>query len=258
MEQSDNKGYNSNKWLGILSYITVVVGIFLFVYLYHILQQVLNFDPFPQPVLTTENRPLYSKYVNKCVGDRFEFGSYPQGSNGEVRPVVWRVLQRDSDSLLIISEKSLDFKPYEEKHKIVAWSDCTLRCWLNGEFFYTAFNNQERSLIKMSKLSNNDDSSTKDWVFLLSVDEAGSLFADNNDRIAKYTDYALKNVPYVCDDKYRDLMLKFTHWWLRSHGNHNHYYETGSSWMVNKDGKIDEFPCHSNMYVRPSLRLVLF
>ena len=254
MEQSD-KGYSSNKWLGISSYIAVViVGIFLFVYLYHILQQVLNFDPFPQPILTTENRPLYSKYVNKCVGDRFEFGSYPQGPNGEVRPVVWRVLQRDSDSLLIISEKSLDFKPYEETNKIVAWSDCTLRRWLNGEFFYKAFNNQERSLIKMSKLSNNDDSSTKDWVFLLSVDEAGSLFADNNDRIAKYTDYAVKNNPYI-GEKYEDLMLKFTHWWLRSHGN---FFESGSSWMVDSDGKIDEFPIHSNTYIRPALRLVLF
>ena len=32
----------------------------------------------------------------------------------------------------------------------INWADCTLRRWLNGEFFNKAFNEQEQSLIKTS------------------------------------------------------------------------------------------------------------
>ncbi len=88
--------------------------------------------------------------VDKQVSDRFEFGRYPQGANGEVEPITWRVLQRNSDSLLVIAEQGLDAKPYNEEFCDITWADCTLRRWLNGEFFNKAFNEQEQSLIKTS------------------------------------------------------------------------------------------------------------
>ncbi|MBQ7529976.1 serine/threonine protein kinase, partial [bacterium] len=86
--------------------------------------------------------------ASKRVGDRFEFGRYPQGPNGEVRPITWRVLRRDSDGLLVIAEMGLDAKPYnEEEVGVITWSDCTLRRWLNSEFYEKAFNQQEQFLI---------------------------------------------------------------------------------------------------------------
>ena len=54
-------------------------------------------------------------YANAQVGDRFRFGCYPQVPNGEVKPIVWRVLKRDSDGLLVIAEQGLDCKKYNEK-----------------------------------------------------------------------------------------------------------------------------------------------
>ena len=123
----------------------------------------------------------------------FDFGRYPQDANGEVKPITWRVLKRDSDSLLIISEKCLDVKLYNEKCVDITWAECTLRAWLNGEFFIRAFNEQEQSLIKTSNLANNAGPSTEDRVFLLSVDEVKCLFADNDDRGCKTTAYAVKN-----------------------------------------------------------------
>ena len=132
-------------------------------------------------------------YKDKQVGDRFDFGRYPQGSSGEIKPITWRVLRRDSESLLVIAEMSLDCKRYNEKCVDITWADCTLRDWLNDEFYKKAFNEQERSLIKKTALTNNAGPSTEDYVFLLSVDEARSLFADHNDLMCKPTEYAVKN-----------------------------------------------------------------
>ena len=94
-------------------------------------------------------------YANAQVGEFLTFGHYPQGPNGEVEPITWRVLKRDSDSLLVISEKCLDAKPYNEDLCSIIWADCTLRRWLNGEFLEQAFSEQEQSLINTSRLTNN-------------------------------------------------------------------------------------------------------
>ena len=101
----------------------------------------------------TTTGPIYNiYYANKQVGDRFEFGRYPQGPNGEIKPIVWRVLHRDSKSLLVISERALDAKPYNKKKCDITWADCTLRRWLNNEFVKKAFTEQELSLIQTSKI----------------------------------------------------------------------------------------------------------
>ncbi len=132
-------------------------------------------------------------YVDAQVGDRVSFGRYPQGPNGEVEPIIWRVLKRDSDGFPVISEKGLDAKPYNKKLVDITWADCTLRRWLNEEFVSMAFNELEQSLIKTSNLSNNAGPRTCDRIFLLSVGEAVKFFADSKDRRAQSTAYAAVN-----------------------------------------------------------------
>ncbi|MBQ7529510.1 hypothetical protein IJT10_06370 [bacterium] len=107
---------------------------------------------------------LRAVYEDKQVGDRFEFGRYPQGGNGEEKPITWRVLRRDSDGLLVIAEMGLDAKPYHKRDCSITWSDCSLRRWLNDKFYKKAFNDQEQSLIKKTKLANNAGPSTEDNV----------------------------------------------------------------------------------------------
>lgn len=65
-------------------------------------------------------------------------------------------------------------------------------------------------MIKVSSLSNNAGPSTDDRVFLLSIDEAESLFAGDNDRIMKPTAYAIESGAYTFGGNA---------WWLRSRGN---------------------------------------
>ncbi|MCR4784117.1 MAG: sel1 repeat family protein [bacterium] len=161
---------------------------------------------------------LRDVYANKGVGEYFEFGRYPQGPNGEVKPITWRVLKRSSSGLLVIAEHGLDAKPYNEELVDITWADCTLRRWLNGEFFNKAFNEQEKSLIKTSNLSNNAGPSTDDRIFLLSIDEATSLFANNGDRITKPTAYAIKNGAWVCRN---GVCTGNAQWLLRSRGEHS-------------------------------------
>ncbi|MCR4784716.1 MAG: DUF6273 domain-containing protein [bacterium] len=158
------------------------------------------------------------------VGYRFKFGRYPQGSNGEVYPITWRVLRRDEDSLLVISEFGLDTKPYNQDKRHVTWSECTLRGWLNSEFLLKAFTDSERSLIKVSSLGHDADPptafrtlmeaftfrydrSTEDRVFLLSRNEVRNLFY----LLPKFrpTEYAIKNGAEEDGCAW---------WWLRSRG----------------------------------------
>ncbi|MCR4784937.1 MAG: serine/threonine protein kinase [bacterium] len=193
-------------------------------------------------------------YVNARVGDRFWFGHYRQGTNGEIEPIAWRVLERDNDSLLVISDKGLDTKPYNEEWVDTTWSDCTLRRWLNEEFWEQAFNGRERSLIKRSKLSNDVGSNTDDCIFLLSIAEAARLFADDDDRRCKPTAYATR-IGALIDDFNGEKEQGNTWWWLRSRGIRvsNAAIVLSSGWIDNYGEEVETY--HNS--VRPALRLAI-
>ena len=191
-------------------------------------------------------------YVDKQVSDRFQFGHYPQGPNGEVEPITWRVLKRDSDGLLVIAEQGLDCKRYNEEYGKVTWADCTLRRWLNDEFFNEAFSSEEQSLIKTVDISNNAGPSTDDRIFLLSIDEAKSLFANDKDRAINPTIYALKNGVYASTS---DNWWKWnTWWWLRSRGGNG--YRAAN---VGCDGDVcyGYYVCNFGGCVRPACLLAI-
>lgn len=46
--------------------------------------------------------------------------------------------------MLLLSEKSLDEKPYNMKAANVTWETCTLRDWLNNTFIHEAFRPMRR------------------------------------------------------------------------------------------------------------------
>ncbi|MBQ7501608.1 hypothetical protein IJT93_02685 [bacterium] len=202
---------------------------------------------------------LRAVYADKQIGERFEFGSYPQGSNGEVMPITWRVLDRGSESVLAISEYVLDAQPYHKKCCGITWNKSSLRGWINNDFIAKAFTCAERSLIKTSKLSNNAGPSTEDRLFVLSEDEAEDLFADDADRKAKPTDYVAAIYKKAGDT---DSSADEAWWRLRS--------RPGTWWdfcslLVNSDGTIHggadvtivRFNGMGIGSVRPALRLSL-
>lgn len=183
---------------------------------------------------------LRSQYANLRPGERFMFGSFPQSAGGGEKPITWRVLRRESNALLVISERCLAAKPYDNSGKAESWADCSLRKWLNSEFLNRAFTDSERSLIKTNGIVSQSD---KDRVFLLSGSQASELFADMDDRMAKPTDYAVRN-GVSADNGY-------CWWWLRD----SRAYDGFASCAAYDGGFFDCGITDNSRGVRPALRI---
>jgi hypothetical protein len=92
---------------------------------------------------------------------------------------VWRVLQVGDRSALVLSEFLVDVRPYHERLTAITWADCSLRAWLNGEFF-EGLSPDLRERVSVAHLADHDNPSwetlggppTEDRVFLLSYREA--------------------------------------------------------------------------------------
>ena len=71
-------------------------------------------------------------------------GSWPQGS-GE--PIVWDVLAEEGNRKLLLSRKAVAKRSYHDADEPVSWETCSLRAWLNGDFYRAAFNDYEKQHI---------------------------------------------------------------------------------------------------------------
>ena len=165
------------------------------------------------------------------IYEYFTFGNYWQdilknnvivdgytvpGEDDVKSPIEWRVLKKNDDGTVIaISEKILESRPYNESGDSVTWENSSLRKWLNTYFYDEAFSEEEKKAIKLSTLNNYETGSndTEDYVYLLSSAEANSDnygLSESSDRTVKCTDYA--NI-YVKTNIDGDGM-----WWLRTPG----------------------------------------
>lgn len=89
-------------------------------------------------------------------GDLIELGSYEQDNdltNGK-EPVSWRVLKVQGDQALVVSDQALDYQPYDSAEKnLYSWGECSLRIWLNQEFYNETFTDEERQRIVSTETS---------------------------------------------------------------------------------------------------------
>lgn len=163
--------------------------------------------------------------------DSVYFGSYWQSDtngdgfadkNDEKTPIQWRVLSVENDEVLLLADKCLEYQPFHNEADIdgITWETCSLRKWLNKDFYDTAFTDDEKGAIIKKTLSNESENrkfascnDTQDNVALLSWDEAyKEEYAITDSRInleMKRTDYAASGLSggfYVmctrsCDSK---------------------------------------------------------
>ncbi len=159
------------------------------------------------------------------VGQRYYFGNYEQGSGKEQIP--WFVIKIDGNKAFLLSEKILDEKAYHDDYvDSITWETCSLRKWLNNDFYNTAFSDSEKSRIvevtnKNPGLSGSDygfpyyvegGRDTRDKVFLLSIDEAEEYYSIFGGWRAYYTASVQKMGGYGADVNIGPV------WWLRSPG----------------------------------------
>ena len=198
----------------------------------------------------------------------YVFGNYEQDGNTSngAESIEWEILEDNEDELLVISRYILDCQPYHVNSEEVTWDTCTLRAWLNNEFYNTAFNEAEKAWIKTSDLSNTDNpyfgtdggSSTQDKVFCLNMDEVLEYYEFNSwdensmdgfsERLAVTpTEYAKQQGLHeytITEDYYNDKLLENNYndvmighigawWWLRSPG------------MVHQDAELVNFCGHT-------------
>ena len=199
-----------------------------------------------------DNNPDYK------IGETIEFGNYPQDKDGTEKPIEWIVMKKEGNQVLLLSKYVLDAKPYNynKEWEDVTWETSDIRQWLNNEFYTTAFNKAEKAKIQTSLIKNKDNSEhgtsggndTEDKVFLLSKKEAKTLFSNDDERIAKATEYAEKSGVYVNEEK-------AAWWWLRSPGSYSDCAAgvDDDGWVFRNSSYVDD----SSGGVRPALHLNL-
>lgn len=142
----------------------------------------------------------------------------------------WRVLDIQDNVALLITEDIIEQRAYHDAYKEITWAECSLRKYLNGEF-YDKFSEADKSRI-MPVLNKNLDNQwygskggvdTKDSIFLLSVEEVCKYFGDSRSKLYNRG----KNQRYWFerkDENNNKRIARFegetwgSWWWLRSPG----------------------------------------
>ncbi len=179
------------------------------------------------------------------------FGSYEQDNNygNGTEPVEWLVLEEDwaNNRALLLSRYVLDMQRYNKSYSKVNWKKCTIRSWLNDNFYNDCFSRAEKDAILNSRLYSpygNDVVETNDTVFLLSIDEAYNYLESSDLFIGKPTKYAIAQDIALSD-------RNTSYWWLRgSSGRLN------DADRVDQNGNVQTYGGNTNAYgvgIRPAI-----
>ena len=205
-------------------------------------------------------------------GDIITFGTYEQDNNLEngQEPIRWIVLSKNKSRLLVMSKYGLDAQPYNSVEEDVRWENCSLRKWLNEDFYNTAFSDEEKTKIQTKPIKNDKNpfyetstasADTQDKVFLLSIEGATNaeyrFNADRtyNDDLRKCapTFYAINRGGQLSDDDTAEN-LPAGLWWFRTVGQ----YEYKAAYVIGR-GYIrkDGWTVTNNYFIRPVISISL-
>ena len=200
-----------------------------------------------------------SYYKNLQVGDSLLFGNYEQDNiveNG-AEPIEWYVVDVSEGRAVLISRFGLAAESFNRGGGKINWEKCTLRKWLNEDFYEAAFNEVEKKKIEFSYLDNPDNhvygtdggEYTSDKVYILSYYEAGRYLVTPDSRKLLPTDYAISHRAEV------DADTGFAIWWLRTPGNF-----PGGSTFVDADGSLNLQGYNAmvdQLIIRPTIKIIL-
>lgn len=140
-------------------------------------------------ILKTLKKPVATKndLSQFNVGQVFSFGF-----NEFFGPIQWRVIKKENSRLLVIANDAIRRKPFNSEEAFYcSWETSDIRKWLNDDFLQQYFDDYERKHIIAHEVTNNTTkfqheyiggNTTVDKVFLLSVEEANSLFTSDDER----------------------------------------------------------------------------
>ena len=195
-------------------------------------------------------------------GDVIVLGTYEQDNNEEdgSEPIEWIVLAADDAyHALVISKFGLDCRPYNLKNAHVTWQTCTLRAWLNHDFYEIAFDKDEQAAILTKEVDNSlrqgnsawgisGGENTSDNVFLLSYQEVETYLTETQNRMCIPTDYAIARNVYTKNAGNQEPQL-YCWWWLRSPGSSS----TRAARIGTNGSRAEDDVKQGNVCVRPVL-----
>lgn len=156
-------------------------------------------------VLFNEIRPAYPYSQTISSAGNHEVNDLPANTVYYFRwePIVWKVLANESNGVYVTSQNLLDSQPFHNYSEATTWETCSLRTWLNEEFYNSAFSSaeQEKMISAENIASSVPDSDITDHVWLLSYNDTHNAdygfstvtegdYANDKARKAQVTEYA--------------------------------------------------------------------
>ena len=185
--------------------------------------------------LASNERQQIDEQLSELASERLEIEAQLQSADQQLKAlqdekkkqirIKWKTLyaNKDCSRVLAITRDCIAKKPYHHQFESITWERCTLRWWLNADF-YNSLPEEVKARVVETSVRNPPNpesatpgtasSSTRDKVFLLSMEEVGKLFKDDSARMA-----AFEGVD--------------SSWWLRTSGAFPNYAA-----RVNKNGRI--------------------
>ena len=192
-----------------------------------------------------------------AVQDYISFGRYRQGGSGGATKLEWYVLSAEGNSILLLSRKCIDVRPYHDHYSDTSWGTSDINKWLNHEFIRDAFTDREKDVLETTAVQDEGGGSSdsrkgvgrysRDRVFLLSSDEV-KQFLKSPERIrCEITDYAKSRLEGT------ETPGRYGAWWLRNRGTKSYSALTVSvnGQMIPQGSEVFS----GNVFVRPALRV---
>jgi len=140
----------------------------------------------------------------------------------------WRILDKQDDMMLIITEGVIEERPYNENNEeygIITWENSSIRKYLNSEFLLK-FSEEEQNQILLIQVDNPDNvwfetaggNRTWDKVFLLSLEEADRYFGNGDDYLNIVKRPGFNSLLPSTNDADRVAAYGTWNWMLRSPG----------------------------------------
>ncbi len=175
-----------------------------------------------------EDEGLMQRLKGAKPGDTIKFGRYEQDNlmqNG-TEPISWLVLAEKNGRLLLLSQYVLDVGSFNEKGGNTNWAGCSLRRWLNDEFFSAAFDEHEAYLVVKSKVESSSNPATgtpggpdtNDRVFVLGYNDLIWVAENGADDIIDGL-YASPTIYAAARGAKKHQQYSTCCWWMRTPGN---------------------------------------
>jgi len=158
--------------------------------------------------------PEKKKCADKKVGDVINFGQW----GGEV--IEWLIVSLKDGNAILLSRYIIDSKPYNlVRDNRVTWETCTLRKWLNEEFYEDAFDDDEKKAIVISNVrahiaprfpSTYQGGDVTDYIYLLSVEECQRYWCLGIVEKSEPTKFAIQRGVHI------EPVNRCAWWWLRT------------------------------------------